>query len=243
MKTFRIAVHPRVGGEQPSRRNSSRNPAGSSPRGRGTGCRRRGEGDPHRFIPAWAGNSEAALRIASYWSVHPRVGGEQFGLPACLCCCCGSSPRGRGTGLVHLINDTGHRFIPAWAGNSYGHYAHYVSKPVHPRVGGEQAAIAAAARRIVGSSPRGRGTGAFGPGSWALLRFIPAWAGNRASGLAAEPGLAVHPRVGGEQNFPTLYSIFHYGSSPRGRGTVRSIVCRWLMRRFIPAWAGNSNKL
>ena len=51
---------------------------------------------------------------------------------------------------------------------------------------------------------------------------------------------AVHPRVGGEQ-IPNLFMIaIPVGSSPRGRGTDLAIGCGPEDRRFIPAWAGNS---
>ena len=36
-------------------------------------------------------------------------------------------------------------------------------------------------------------------------------------------------------------SVESYGSSPRGRGTVRAIGAGRAVRRFIPAWAGNSS--
>ena len=113
------------------------------------------------------------------------------------------------------------RFIPACAGNAIQVEPHFDAKPVHPRVCGE---------RIVGSTQRTRSQ-----------RFIPACAGNapatvtpnrlidgsspRVRGTRADtrrtlPTAAVHPRVCGER--------------------ARSIALLSVMRRFIPACAGNA---
>ena len=91
-----------------------------------------------------------------------------------------------------------------------------------------------------GSSPRGRGTAGVTTGADRPRRFIPAWAGNRAA-LRAVTGLAaVHPRVGGEQCAGGAVNRRDSGSSPRGRGTVLHNCPCATLRRFIPAWAGNS---
>ena len=110
-------VHPRVGGEQGLCDMDAPASAGSSPRGRGTGCHIGKRGVQPRFIPAWAGNRQAVGVGSSRITVHPRVGGEQapgrdqLGRPA------GSSPRGRGTGPRQKAGARAGRFIPAWAGN------------------------------------------------------------------------------------------------------------------------------
>ena len=70
-------VHPRVGGEQHTLKRYSNDLDGSSPRGRGTAMWSRRNDEYHRFIPAWAGNSEDGSAIIVTDSVHPRVGGEQ----------------------------------------------------------------------------------------------------------------------------------------------------------------------
>ena len=72
-------------------------PIGSSPRGRGTLHRYEDGAGNWRFIPAWAGNTQACLFFLAAHAVHPRVGGEhrisgREGIAAS-----GSSPRGRGT--------------------------------------------------------------------------------------------------------------------------------------------------
>ena len=71
-------------------------------------------------------------------------------------------------------------------------------------------------------------------------RFIPACAGNSARNCSSSARASVHPRVCGEQ----LEALWKYsdpgGSSPRVRGTDRTRSPQHLLRRFIPACAGNS---
>ena len=50
---------------------------------------------------------------------------------------------------------------------------------------------------------------------------------------------SVHPRVCGEQLGLDVDLVQNTGSSPRVRGTERQVILRKLIRRFIPACAGN----
>ena len=91
-----------------------------------------------RFIPACAGNRGGRRIRPPRPAVHPRVCGEQVprvtgGKPTG-----GSSPRVRGTVCVSIRLKLHHRFIPACAGNSPSSRRGWVTKPVHPRVCGEQ---------------------------------------------------------------------------------------------------------
>ena len=96
---WRLAVHPRVGGERSSAASNSALMAGSSPRGRGTLVVRDGGGPSLRFIPAWAGNAVILTVILIVQTVHPRVGGERVPTVSTPAHNFGSSPRGRGTPL------------------------------------------------------------------------------------------------------------------------------------------------
>ena len=73
------------------------------------------------------------------------------------------------------------------------------------------------------------------------MRFIPAWAGNTHLKRLGEYDGSVHPRVGGEHPSDPDRKRSVVGSSPRGRGTLNGLSPESLERRFIPAWAGNTD--
>ena len=93
-----------------------------------------------------------------------------------------------------------------------------------------------------GSSPRGRGTHHRSATGRSRCRFIPAWAGNTDLGLTFDSALEVHPRVGGEHDRGVTLDDFYAGSSPRGRGTLMRRCVNRSTFRFIPAWAGNTQR-
>ena len=110
---------------------------------------------------------------------------------------------------------------------------------VHPRVCGEQPRIVLILTSYAGSSPRVRGTGDSEGFQSRYRRFIPACAGNSPSGVRMPNGIAVHPRVCGEQYSDNRVKRRAVGSSPRVRGTaLPGVPCRSSLR-FIPACAGN----
>ena len=112
------------------------------------------------------------------------------------------------------------RFIPAFAGNAASSRPASTPRPVHPRVCGERAPVAACSSRMSGSSPRLRGTRRQEDPGADPGRFIPAFAGN-ARGTP-------RPRCP------------RPGSSPRLRGTHVGPHPADLHNRFIPAFAGNA---
>ncbi len=107
-------------------------------------------------------------------------------------------------------------------------------------MGGEHSTLSAPSSPNTGSSPRGRGTRRHDLGRQGEDRFIPAWAGNTATGIRTAWRQTVHPRVGGEHCPPSAITRAGPGSSPRGRGTRRRRHRRPRQHRFIPAWAGNT---
>ena len=111
---------------------------------------------------------------------------------------------------------------------------------VHPRAGGEHVNARIGASTTVGSSPRGRGTQLPGRLPGAGGRFIPARAGNTATSPSRRRRRAVHPRAGGEHEFPGSGIPRLNGSSPRGRGTRQRSLRFRAGHRFIPARAGNT---
>ena len=153
-------------------------------------------------------------------SVHPRVCGEQSPPFLSTCRDSGSSPRVRGTGYNPVFGFIWWRFIPACAGNRTYAIGNKPPMPVHPRVCGEQVALAAAQK--------------------ALRRFIPACAGNSLGAPAGQCQITVHPRVCGEQVNEVTPPRLATGSSPRVRGTDTVESVNHGVVRFIPACAGNS---
>ena len=234
------AVHPRVCGEQLDPGAMKMEMAGSSPRVRGTAESPDVEPVPVRFIPACAGNRVGNCCYWCPWAVHPRVCGEQLIHGNLTQTRVGSSPRVRGTDPREYPSSPPSRFIPACAGNSPPHLLHTKQTAVHPRVCGEQSGYRVAAFTANGSSPRVRGTVVRLGSLPHTSRFIPACAGNRVGGLIVAAGVAVHPRVCGEQRRKASRSRKDSGSSPRVRGTDPRFLATPPRSRFIPACAGNS---
>jgi len=145
----------------------------------------------------------------------------------------------RGTGVGGRTDRGRERFIPARAGNGASAPKKIGRCTVHPRACGERPSIQSGRVRSVGSSPRVRGTDAFGFLWCSFYRFIPARAGNGSSPVTPEPHRTVHPRACGERTRAAVGSVTSCGSSPRVRGTVRKFVSTRVHGRFIPARAGN----
>ena len=174
---------------------------------------------------------------------------------------CGSSPRVRGTPGSRWYGYKHYRFIPACAGNALFQCHTKRRYAVHPRVCGERDVVNVKLRTKAGSSPRVRGTlawctlpchsGGSSPrvrGTRGILargisnyRFIPACAGNAAGRVRHCLCYTVHPRVCGERFRLVFSHHFTTGSSPRVRGTRALRNSIRVVRRFIPACAGNAN--
>ena len=165
--------------------------------------------------------------------------GEQAEIPADHLDALGSSPRVRGTvaGLPELAATA--RIIPACAGNRFTSPSTARTKADHPRVCGEQTRWPRHPQSIAGSSPRVRGTVPVAPPAGDARRIIPACAGNRGPRRRWSLRSPDHPRVCGEQVTQREDEARHVGSSPRVRGTVHPFMCVWVIRRIIPACAGN----
>ena len=193
--------------------------------------------------------------------------GEQRSFSSCNETALRSSPRVRGTartsGSTRSItvhprvcgeqrragcgNYPPNRFIPACAGNR-------LPSSMIPGAGRNSDRVTRAWRGT-GSCPPARAGNVIGS-----TRFIPACAGNSGTaseragvGLAVHPrvcgeqrasasmmALSVHPRVCGEQITPYPVLGTNSGSSPRVRGTGAAADRQWSAKtRFIPACAGN----
>ncbi|ABI62270.1 Hypothetical protein GbCGDNIH1_1372 [Granulibacter bethesdensis CGDNIH1] len=220
-----------------------RNAGGSSPRRRGTLFLRKSRHGFSRFIPAQAGNTPAATRKNSNFSVHPRAGGEHLEPMNVDRISTGSSPRRRGTPRRPSAIQEQHRFIPAQAGNTVASNPDQQEREVHPRAGGEHPELLPAPIVAAGSSPRRRGTHREAARMCLAGRFIPAQAGNTVFLPAYGLFPPVHPRAGGEHNAQLLDLARGGGSSPRRRGTHRNRSHDLPRHRFIPAQAGNTFRI
>ena len=235
-----LPVHPRVCGEHSAVVQVHDGRFGSSPRMRGTlrqplPCRSR-----IRFIPAYAGNTTNAASCCRPVAVHPRVCGEHVTASRLFSASSGSSPRMRGTRVCLNWVNPSPRFIPAYAGNTEVYNVKGELAPVHPRVCGEHIDMARDQVRDRGSSPRMRGTPFVVRNEEGRQRFIPAYAGNTQQHTCNRLHRAVHPRVCGEHNPVPYPRIDLGGSSPRMRGTLKRQQFFGHLRRFIPAYAGNT---
>ena len=111
------------------------------------------------------------------------------------------------------------RFIPACAGNVTLRDKANNVVPVHPRVCGERWSRSRWEDRLIGSSPRVRGTCVARQPIPGRKRFIPACAGNVEMIESRIKQATVHPRVCGERLLAVSAAAVLAGSSPRVRGT------------------------
>ena len=197
--SWKRAVHPRACGERPLLSSGHRNEFGSSPRLRGTLVCTPMCVWKERFIPAPAGNACGTPARKATAPVHPRACGERENRKQPMGCERGSSPRLRGTHPGSLDGRMIGRFIPAPAGNANQRSRIKRQRAVHPRACGERSSVRAISRRMLGSSPRLRGTRVLEAQLVARARFIPAPAGNAGSLHRYERFRTVHPRACGER--------------------------------------------
>ena len=131
-----------------------------------------------KIIPAYAGNTTAAVKPDTCNRDHPRVCGEHSVVYARVAVVWGSSPRMRGTLHVGDAIPDLDGIIPAYAGNTHVGPSKRRRHGDHPRVCGEHTRRSSGVFRSKGSSPRMRGTLS---GKWERQRnhgIIPAYAGN-----------------------------------------------------------------
>ena len=217
------AVHPRACGEHVQVCRFYEPGDGSSPRMRGTQIPLFAEIRLCRFIPAHAGNTTDQAVTAAL---------ER-----------GSSPRMRGTPPVQEAAPQQLRFIPAHAGNTAPARPVRARNPVHPRACGEHTKARLISGPQRGSSPRMRGTQHPGGYRRRRQRFIPAHEGNTLEAQRPPRQMPVHPRACGEHAVGWCALMNATGSSPRMRGTQLEQIAGFRGARFIPAHAGNTERL
>ena len=110
----------------------------------------------------------------------------------------------------------------------------------HPRSRGEHCSVFTTTTDEFGSSPLARGTPGFIITDAALIRLIPARAGNTIGRTQAKAAQPAHPRSRGEHYFASDVQLPYPGSSPLARGTHCRLSHCYIVVRLIPARAGNT---
>ena len=132
-----------------------------------------------------------------------------------------------------------YRFIPAGAGNICSHDILLRPSPVYPRWRGEHVEYKPYRDVVGGLSPLARGTSGLKVQIFVNARFIPAGAGNILSVQPADVSDPVYPRWRGEYGQSHNDSTPRRGLSPLARGIFKPFIVVNILRRFIPAGAGN----
>ena len=216
----RSAVYPRWRGEHAVNAGLHAGECGLSPLARGTPTAIAGISAKPRFIPAGAGNTSQRPSSILRGAVYPRWRGEHHEF------------------ILHP--PTKLRFIPAGAGNTQLVFGFIDDAPVYPRWRGEHRRCNTTQIPQRGLSPLARGTPLLNLLLQALIRFIPAGAGNTVSKAPEREILTVYPRWRGEHFHNLLRHNPLAGLSPLARGTLVSSGKVAGDSRFIPAGAGNT---
>ena len=214
-------VYPRVcGGTLESfhpRRGNGSLLMGLSPRVRGNRPRGGLHGVSERSIPACAGEPDTSAPSWTRMGLSPRVRGNPFFLTP------STSPK---------------RSIPACAGEPPAASQSTVIMEVYPRVCGGTCRSASSLRSLSGLSPRVRGNPLPAAYPFAVLRSIPACAGEPPASRVSVCRSEVYPRVCGGTNLAQSARYGGCGLSPRVRGNHDHGIRYQLIGRSIPACAG-----
>ena len=173
-------------------------PYGSSPRVRGKRVCKLVEALDAGLIPACAGKTYPACQRERASRAHPRVCGENGDSLLEKVASAGSSPRVRGKPVLHAVQSSGERLIPACAGKTLPLLRTPRKEPAHPRVCGENTARPIPIGSGEGSSPRVRGKPRIRAWKLPAPRLIPACAGKTFTTPCGRVRPWAHPRVCGE---------------------------------------------
>ena len=147
----------------------------------------------------------------------------------------------RGTLSGKWERQRNHGIIPAYAGNTGMDIMCRGLCRDHPRVCGEHHGSRAGSIRVLGSSPRMRGTLRPPTRCRCCCGIIPAYAGNTSLSSCFLVIGWDHPRICGEHGLDEAGAGLQTGSSPRMRGTHAPMVEVHGLAGIIPAYAGNTS--
>ena len=131
--------------------------------------------------------------------------------------------------------------IPALAGNTASQPSAGWRPRDHPRSRGEYHSVLTLGRQTIGSSPLSRGIPGLKRLQQHTVRIIPALAGNTGRANADQSDGADHPRSRGEYPPVARATTSGDGSSPLSRGILPCVSRNCLLKRIIPALAGNTD--
>ena len=190
--------HPRIRGEHSSRKSRPSGARGSSPHTRGApvgvsrGTARAG------IIPAYAGSTAVAIRLAPPAPDHPRIRGEHSARPLVPYNENGSSPHTRGALSRPWRTPASKWIIPAYAGSTCPRCGQPMCFGDHPRIRGEHMTMSVRSSWAVGSSPHTRGAPGMPLPTVAAGGIIPAYAGSTRCRTRRRGRCRDHPRIRGE---------------------------------------------
>ena len=155
-------------------------------------------------------------------------------------CAVGSSPHTRGALRQQHLPRPGGGIIPAYAGSTRALNPGGVFSADHPRIRGEHSTYKIGTLKATGSSPHTRGAHHGSPSRSTWSRIIPAYAGSTRSAACRTPSRSDHPRIRGEHEIFSEYSIIGSGSSPHTRGALSPTGGIRVAWGIIPAYAGST---
>ena len=171
---------------------------------------------------------------------HPRSRGEYATATSATAAHAGSSPLSRGIQPAPPSPHAQPGIIPALAGNTFHSFPLPDYNRDHPRSRGEYVPPRIGCCWQGGSSPLSRGILRREAEKLAVLRIIPALAGNTVAATAAARASADHPRSRGEYIRSADMWAGSAGSSPLSRGIPPQGTATASTLRIIPALAGNT---
>ena len=194
----------------------------------------------YRIIPAHAGQTTPIVTAWYRTPDHPRACGANTSTRSAYSTLVGSSPRMRGKLGFGSTRQCRPRIIPAHAGQTDDAVFSMLRHPDHPRACGANIVITTAEKEEYGSSPRMRGKPVCCVVDIAVVRIIPAHAGQTAAGGSATKSRTDHPRACGANVTARPMAPSRCGSSPRMRGKPQTLGIAWVCGRIIPAHAGQT---
>ena len=191
-----------------------------------------------RSIPAHAGEPHMRGIGDVHDAVYPRPRGGTTSSPLTARIGCGLSPPTRGNPPSPSANQPPPRSIPAHAGEPRPRSARDERPSVYPRPRGGTSIMFRIAILYSGLSPPTRGNPTLRPPIWAIVRSIPAHAGEPGGEFLVYEQRQVYPRPRGGTNSPRVLRLIETGLSPPTRGN-RELASQFAqVPRSIPAHAG-----